>query len=81
MVVRAITIPFREVQRFMQRATTGATATEIRVKNAIRFLLDLDVRIVLVLSVASSALPSNSLSLPFASDRRRAARGDIFDFH
>ena len=75
MVVRAITIPFREVQRFMQRATTEATATEIRVKNAIRFLLDLDVRIVLVLSVAYSArlilFPSRS-----APDRRRAARGD-----
>ena len=36
LVVRAFTIPFREVQRFMQRATTGATATEIRVKNAIK---------------------------------------------
>ena len=35
LVVRAFTIPFREVQRFMQRATTGATANEIRVKNAI----------------------------------------------
>ena len=75
MVVRGITIPFREVQRFMQRTTTGATATEIRVKNAIRFLLDSGVRIVLVLSVAYSALlilfPSRS-----APDRRRAARGD-----
>ena len=38
-------------------------------------------RIVLVLSVASSALPSNSLSLPFAPDRRLFARGDIFDFY
>ena len=46
LVGRAITLPFRQVQHIVQRATAGATATEIWVKNTTRFLLDSVVRIV-----------------------------------
>ena len=46
LVGRAITLPFRQVQQFVQRATAWATATEIWVKNTIRFLLESGVRIV-----------------------------------
>jgi len=35
LVGRAITLPFRQVQQFVQRATAWATATEIWVKNGV----------------------------------------------
>jgi hypothetical protein len=56
LVDRAVTVTFRRVQRFVQWANAGATATELRAKNAPRFLLDSGVRIDPVIR-SHSALP------------------------
>ena len=70
----SIHINFSTSAAFCAFGDAWATATELRVKNATRFLLGTDVRIDHVLSVA--ILPSLRFSLPpFCSGWRPAARG------
>ena len=74
LVGRAITLPFRQVQHIVQRATAGATATEIWVKNTTRLLLDSGVRIVHVFIRSHCARPFSSLPSLFLRVKTCRAR-------
>ena len=63
-------LSIRRVQLFVHWATTGATATELRVKNATWFLLGSGVRIVHVLSLSIHNTFSTSAAICALGDNR-----------